>query len=78
MVALKLECLEIPVEIGSGLRIELIILRVKVDRLMRIPMNEKKSGSMGESWNVLNTLSIRADTIVVEEEKEETLVVEDS
>jgi hypothetical protein len=78
MVALKLECLKIPIEIGSGLRIELIILRVKVDRLMRVPMNEKKSGSMGESWNVLKTLSIRADTIVVEEEKEETLIVEDS
>ena len=61
MVALKLECLKIPIEISSGLRIELIILRVKVDRLMRIPMNEKKSGSMGESWNVLKTLSIRAE-----------------
>ncbi len=70
MVALKLECLKIPVEIGSGLGIEFIIVRVKVNRLMRFPINEKKSGSMGESWNVLKTLSIRVDTIVEEEEKE--------
>ncbi len=78
MVALKLECLKIPIEISGGLRIEFIVLRVKVDRLMRLPMNKKKSRSMDESWNVVKTLPIRADTIVVEEEKEETRNVEES
>ncbi len=78
MVALKLQCPKIPIEISSGLKTEFIVLRVKVNRLMRVPMNEKKSRAMDESWNVLETLSKRADAIIVEEEKEETLNVEES
>ncbi len=77
-MALKLKRLEIPIEVSGGLRIELTVLRVKVDRLMRFPMNKKKSRSMDESLNVLKTLSVRADTIVVEEEKEDTLSIEES
>ena len=78
MVGLKLKCPKIPIEISSGWKTEFIVLRVKVDRLMRVPMNEKKSRAMDEPWNILETLSKSADAIIVEYEKEETLNVEES
>ena len=40
-------------------------------------MNQEKSRSMNESLNVLKALLIRAKSIVIEEEKEDTLSVED-
>jgi hypothetical protein len=53
MVTLKLERLEVPVEVCGGLLIESIVERVKINRLTRVPMNQKQSRSMNESWDVL-------------------------
>jgi hypothetical protein len=58
MVTLKLKRLEVPIEVFGGLLIKSIIEPVKVDRLTRIPMNQKQSRSLNESLDVLKALSI--------------------
>ena len=77
MVPLKLERLEVPVEVCGGLLIESIVERVKINRLTRVPMNQKQSRSMNESWDVLKALAVCADAIIVKKEEEDTLSVED-
>ena len=57
--------------------IEPIVERVKINRLTRIPINQKQSRSMNESFDVLKALTVCADAIIVEKEKEDTLSVED-
>jgi hypothetical protein len=77
MLALKLKCLRVPIEVSDGLRIEWIVMQVKVNGLTRVPIDKEKSRSRNKSSNVLKALTVEANTIVVEEEKEDALNVEE-
>ncbi len=55
---MKLKCLKVPIEVSSGSRIKSIVVLVKVNRLMRFPINEEKSRSLDKSSNVLKALAI--------------------
>ncbi len=77
MLTLKLKCLKVPIEVSNGLRIELIVMQVEVYGLTRVPIDKEKSRSRNKSSNVLKALTVGANTIVVEEEKEDALNVEE-